>query len=194
MGKLLWIFAFVVLLGVGFYMYGFSEPPSDAARATITGNAVAGSLSNAEIVAIDMTQSTFGFVGYGPGKEHTGTFNDWIAQVLVRDNEIVGFTGTIQAASVQSDGERVTAHLKNEDFFDVAKYPTITFESTGFDETNSMLTGILTFRGIAKEITFPVTRTDNSLSADFVLNTKPFNMKYEKITNQVKITFNLVKG
>lgn len=193
MGKLVWI-GLIVLVALGIYFFGFSRPPADAAQATITGNVVAGSMLDAETAAIDMSKSSFGFIGYGPGKQHTGTFKDWTAELLTDNGKIIGFTGTIQAASVESDGERVTQHLKTADFFDVEVYPTITFESTGFDETTSMMTGILTFHGVTKEITFPVTVTDNALSADFVLNTKPFNMKYEKITNQVKITFNLVKA
>lgn len=184
----------IVLVALGIYFFGFSRPPTDAAQATITGNVVAGSTLDAETMQIDMSKSSFDFIGYGPGKQHTGTFKDWTAELLTDNGKIIGFTGTIQAASVESDGERVTAHLKTADFFDVEVYPTITFESTSFDETTSMMTGVLTFHGVTKEITFPVVVTDDKLSADFVLNTKPFNMKYEKITNQVKIAFNLVKA
>ena len=50
--------------------------------------------------------------------------------------------------------------LRGADFFDVEKYPTITFKSTriapkGKDAYD--VTGTLTMRGVAKEITLPVT-------------------------------------
>lgn len=194
MARLVWIGAVIVLLVVGVFALGFSRPSADADRASITGNVVVGSVLPAESAPLDSSVSTFSFIGYGPGKQHTGTFNDWDAELLVQDGSIVGFTGTIQAASVTTDSERVTTHLQTDAFFDVAQFPTITFASTGFDADTSMITGLLTFHGVTQEITFPVVRTDDSLSADFVLNTKPFNMKYEKITNEVAIAFTLVKA
>ncbi len=42
----------------------------------------------------------------------------------------------IDADSLFSDNEMLTNHLKNPDFFDVRKYPTITFESTSIEPVN----------------------------------------------------------
>ena len=47
------------------------------------------------------------------------------------------------------------AHLKSPDFFDAAKFPTITFVSTKF--TPTAITGNLTMKGVTKEVTIPVT-------------------------------------
>ena len=43
-------------------------------------------------------------------------------------------------------------HLRNEDFFNVRNYPTITFKSTRYygDEYGGMLTGDLTLLGVTK--------------------------------------------
>ena len=38
--------------------------------------------------------------------------------------------GTIQAGSINTNDEKRDKHLRAKDFFDVATYPTITFEST----------------------------------------------------------------
>jgi polyisoprenoid-binding protein YceI len=62
---------------------------------------------------------------------------------------------TINAASVDTRQEQRDAHLRSADFFDVEKYPTLTFrsrrvESTGRDRFR--IVGDLTIRGVTREI------------------------------------------
>lgn len=183
--------AVLLVVGLGVFAFGFSRPDEGLAKASLTGNAI-NNLDGVDKNAIDKTSSVFAFEGYGPGKAHTGTFTDWDAQVYTVGDKIVGFEGTLQASSVVANVSRVTEHLKNDDFFDVALYPEIKFTATGYNADTSELTGTLVFRGVSQEITFPVTITEDSISADFVLNTDPFKMKYQKITNQVRIQFMLI--
>ena len=68
---------------------------------------------------------------------------------------------TIDATSVDSGNTVFNGHLKGEDFFDTAKYPTITFKSNSvkFDgDKVASVDGNLTVKGITK----PVTLTVNS--------------------------------
>ena len=70
---------------------------------------------------------------------------------------------SIPAASVSTVDDKLDAHLKNEDFFDVEKFPTLTFTSTGIRSTGGQdyeVTGDLTIRGV----TNPVTLSVNELS------------------------------
>ena len=70
---------------------------------------------------------------------------------------------SIPAASVSTVDEKLDAHLKNEDFFDVDKFPTLTFKSTGIRSTGGQdyeVTGDLTIRGV----TNPVVLSVNDLS------------------------------
>jgi polyisoprenoid-binding protein YceI len=70
---------------------------------------------------------------------------------------------SIPAASVSTVDDKLDAHLKNEDFFDVEKFPTLTFKSTGIRSTGGQdyeVTGDLTIRGV----TNPVTLSVNDLS------------------------------
>ena len=64
---------------------------------------------------------------------------------------------TADAASINTDHEKRDNHLKSADFFDVAKYPTITFKSTSFKkakEANTYIVkGNLTMRGVTKPVT-----------------------------------------
>lgn len=62
---------------------------------------------------------------------------------------------TADAATVNTDNEQRDTHLKSADFFDVAKYPTITFKSTSFTkiaDKKYKVKGNLTMHGVTKPI------------------------------------------
>lgn len=66
---------------------------------------------------------------------------------------------TIEVSSINTNDEKRDGHLKSPDFFDVAKYPTITFkgkrvEKIGDDEFK--VTGDLTIHGVSKEVALTV--------------------------------------
>lgn len=66
----------------------------------------------------------------------------------------------IDPASINSGVARFDEHLVGEDFFNVAKFPTITFESSDLSQLSSSkgtLTGNLTMKGITKPVTLNVT-------------------------------------
>lgn len=66
----------------------------------------------------------------------------------------------IDVKSVDTGVEKLEQHLKEEDFFFVEKYPTITFKSTGakFDGDKPVsVDGLLTMRGVTKPVTLAVT-------------------------------------
>ena len=66
---------------------------------------------------------------------------------------------TIQAASIDTDNADRDNHLKGPDFFDVAKFPTLTFSSTAVkavDADTLEVTGELTMKGVTKKVTVPV--------------------------------------
>ena len=62
---------------------------------------------------------------------------------------------TIQAASIDTNVAPRDKHLRSADFFDVEKFPTITFESTQVTDvtpTGAKLNGLLTIHGIQKPV------------------------------------------
>ncbi|HEY3331845.1 MAG TPA: YceI family protein [Capsulimonadaceae bacterium] len=66
---------------------------------------------------------------------------------------------TIKTDSISTDQAQRDAHLKSADFFDVATYPTITFQSTKIVKTDAGYTAIgnLTMHGVTKVIRLPFT-------------------------------------
>ncbi len=71
---------------------------------------------------------------------------------------------TIAADSVHTGATALDNHLKSDDFFDVGKHPTITFESTGVRRSgisSVVMTGNLTIKGITKPVDLDVTLNHN---------------------------------
>ena len=64
----------------------------------------------------------------------------------------------VDATTINTREPKRDAHLKSADFFDVAKYPTLTFKSTKVVASGAgyKLTGDLTIRGVTKSVTFDV--------------------------------------
>jgi len=66
---------------------------------------------------------------------------------------------TIDAASIDTNEPKRDQHLRSADFFDAAKQPKITFQSTGVKQTATnklQLMGNLTIKGVTKPVTLDV--------------------------------------
>ncbi len=80
---------------------------------------------------------------------------------------------TIQTVSIDMDDEKWDEHMKNEDFFNVEKFPTMTFKSTGIEvtgENTANITGDLTLLGVTKPVVLNVTHNKSGKH--------PFGEKY----------------
>jgi polyisoprenoid-binding protein YceI len=91
----------------------------------------------------------------------TGTFGKVAATVNLDDKDITKSTVTaiIDATSIDTREPKRDGHLKSPDFFDVAKYPTITFKSKKVEKAGEgklKVTGDLTLRGTTKEVVLDV--------------------------------------
>ena len=111
---------------------------------------------------------------------------------------------TIEAGSVDSRVEMRDNDLRSDHFFDVQKYPTITFRSTKVESAGAdklKITGDLTIRGITKPVTLDVDgpskpvkdgqgRLHMGVSATATVNRTDFGMTgYQGIVgNEVTLT------
>ena len=67
---------------------------------------------------------------------------------------------TADVNSINTENERRDGHLKGADWFDAAKFPTLTFKSTSFKKVEGKkykATGDLTMHGVTKPVTLDVT-------------------------------------
>jgi polyisoprenoid-binding protein YceI len=97
--------------------------------------------------------------------EVDGLFKDFSGTVSVTKEDFSDLqtTFTIQTKSISTNNEMRDKHLSTPDFFDVEKYPTITFASTSITPTADKqytLVGDLSLHGITKEVTWDVKGSD----------------------------------
>lgn len=118
---------------------------------------------------------------------------------------------SIDAASINTDVEARDKHLRSDAFFDVAKYPTITFKSTSVKEVAKgklEITGDFTMHGVTKTITFPITNAGSqpgpkpgTVMAGFIdgalsVNRQDYGVSYGKgiVGDDVAISLNVEAG
>lgn len=87
-----------------------------------------------------------------------GEFRRFRAEIDGEDFTNATIRATIDASSIFTNDDTRDAHLKNADFFDVENHKELSFEGRAhkLDEENYQLKGLLTIKGISKEVTFDV--------------------------------------
>jgi len=95
----------------------------------------------------------------------TGSFKDWQGVVIVDDADVPrsSVSVKIKSTSIEMLDAQQTAMLKDVDFFNVAKFPEITYASrrivrTG--ETTLKVEGEITMRGVTRPMALDVSVTD----------------------------------
>lgn len=96
----------------------------------------------------------------------SGYFTDFDAKITgdKADFTDATFELTAKTNSINTRIEMRDNHLKSADFFDAAKYPTITFKSTGVKKGKKktlLVTGNLTLLGVTKPVTLTVKHNGN---------------------------------
>ena len=94
------------------------------------------------------------------------------------------FNVSVEAKTVDTDIEARDNHLRKAEYFDVEKYPKISFKSTKVTTTNKegylYLYGIITIKNVSKEISFPFTQKDKDggilFEGEFTLNRRDFGV------------------
>lgn len=111
---------------------------------------------------IDPAHSTVGFkVKHLMVSTVRGRFNDFEGQFSVDDDQFTNpkVTFKAKATSIDTGVEMRDNHLRSADFFEVEKYPEITFVSTGGERKGDAyeLVGDFTLHGVTKPVTLTVT-------------------------------------
>jgi polyisoprenoid-binding protein YceI len=116
----------------------------------------------AEVYGFDKAHSQVGFAVRHILSPVHGEFKDYDGTIHFdpKSPEKSKVNVTIQVASVSTDNEMRDHHLQTPDFFDAAKYPTITFVSTSVTKANGdnkySVVGDLTMHGVTKSVTLDV--------------------------------------
>ncbi len=165
------------------------ENPADKTPAATVTEAV-GKTGNVEKQGLRYSftpKSEIKFVGSKITKSHNGGFTRFDGHFTIKDGVPVGdeHRVTVDMSSVYTDDEKLTADIKSDHFFDIAKYPESKFELTKFEPKANkeyIISGNLTLHGETKNITFPATVTPTGgnvmIYAKFNLNRKQFGIVY----------------
>jgi polyisoprenoid-binding protein YceI len=115
-----------------------------------------------------------------------GTFEGLAGSVVFDPANLAGasFNVSVDAKSVDTDMEARDNHLRKEEYFDVEKYPKLSFRSTKITTTNKegylFMFGVITIKNISKEISFPFKQTSKDggilFDGEFKLNRLDFSV------------------
>lgn len=145
-----------------------------------------------EVLVVDASGSTVEWLGKKVTGQHNGTIAVQAGELQLAGDKIVGGTFTIDMASIvcldlkdEEYNGKLVGHLKSDDFFGVATYPTSTMKITQVTSKGGNeyeVTADLSIKEKTNTITFPATITmdDNGVSAvaELVFDRSKFDIKY----------------
>jgi polyisoprenoid-binding protein YceI len=112
---------------------------------------------------LDQSHAQLGFsISHLTVSEVEGTFRSFNATIIASKEDfsdaVIELTAEVN--SIDTDNEKRDEHLRNPDFFDAAKYPTLIFKSKSFKKVTDKkykLVGDLTLHGVTKPVELDVT-------------------------------------
>jgi polyisoprenoid-binding protein YceI len=148
------------------------------------------------------------FTGTKKDGSHNGGFKKFAGTIDVsgEDFKQAKVSVEIQTDSLYSDNEKLTAHLKSPDFFDVRTFPTAKFVSKSIRATDGdspvshLIHGELTLHGVTKSVVLPVrvnrTVTGWNLNGTVTIQRKDFGMTFGEgqVNNDVTVTLTIQAG
>jgi len=165
---------------------------------------IAAQVSTVRQYPIDTNHSTVGFsVSIMDGlSKVNGKFTDFTVTLSNDEKDITksSVSVVIKAASINTGIAARDNHLRSADFFDVEKYPEITFQSKRIERKGKQLftVGTFTMHGVSKELILPFQITgvnkdpaskkmNLGYSARIVLNRRDFgiNWRHPSVPNFV---------
>jgi polyisoprenoid-binding protein YceI len=114
-----------------------------------------------QVYQIDAVHSNVEFKVRHLMSKVTGRFGKVDGTVTLNTQDIAksSVDVTIAVSSITTNDAKRDGHLMSPDFFDAAKYPTITFKSTSVKEVAKgrlEVTGTFTMRGVSKTLVLPI--------------------------------------
>ncbi|HEY2126806.1 MAG TPA: YceI family protein [Streptosporangiaceae bacterium] len=117
---------------------------------------------------IDPVHSEVGFIArHMMVSKVRGRFTQFSGEFVTADNPLQSsVTATIDLTSIQTGNEQRDQHIRSADFFEVDKYKTMTYRSTGLRAAGDhyVLDGELTLKDVTKEV--PLTLELNGFGPD----------------------------
>ena len=127
----------------------------------------------AQTINTDKSEVKFHITGGGVFKVK-GTFKGMQGDFNFDSNSLenANFNICIDAPTINTKNKKRDDHLRNEDFFDVEKYPNVCFESISVSQLENGYTtkGNLTIYGVTKEVDIPFEFKNNTFIGSIVID------------------------
>jgi polyisoprenoid-binding protein YceI len=140
-----------------------------------------------------------------------GRFTDFSGKIVYDGKDITksSVSVIIKTASINTDVDARDKHLRSADFFDVANFPEITFQSKSVEKRGNRFVahGTLTIRGVSKDVDLPFILagpvndgkvTLLAANAALTINRQDFGVAWNKpfnngfaVSNEVRIELNV---
>lgn len=135
---------------------------------------------------VKIKESTINWKGYKVTGEHYGTIDLKEGMLTFEADNLVGGNVVIDMASIKvtdMEGEyadKLTGHLKADDFFGTEKFPTATLKFTKVSghEAHYHVTADLTIKGITAPVSFDLNVSENSASTKLKIDRTKYGIKY----------------
>lgn len=141
----------------------------------------------------DNAHSTVGFtIKHMMFTKVRGQFTEWTGSLTYDPADIskAAVNATLTASSINTSNEERDQHLKSEDFFNVEKFPTLTYKSSRWEKVGDKfhVHGDLTMHGVTKPVTLEVTENGQGIdpwgnqriafTATTTINRKDFGLNW----------------
>ena len=143
---------------------------------------------NAQNFKINTEKSTVYWLGKKITGEHYGFINISSGKMSIENNLITSGSFTIDMNSMtctdikdQSMNKKFLGHLKSDDFFGTAEYPSAQLEvisSTELKSNKCTVKGNLTIKGKTEIISFEVNKVQSSFIAKLEIDRSKYNVRY----------------
>ena len=166
---------------------------------------------------VDPKASTLVWTGKKVTGQHTGNVNITSGEITTEGKLVKQGTFEIDLTSLtvtdikdEGSNAKLVGHLKNEDFFNVAKFPKSTFEVTSVTPKTGdeyLVKGKLTIKGITNDVEFPATIKNDgkklTATAKIIVDRTKYDIRYgsssffdnlgnKAISNEFELDLNLV--
>ncbi len=116
----------------------------------------------------------------------SGTFTGLKGKIVFNPNNIASsyFNVTVESATINTGNGSRDGHLKKDEYFDVEKFPVLSFVSTKVSNSNKpgmlFIEGNISIKGVTKSVSFPfkvnTVANGHTFTGEFKLNRRDFNV------------------
>ena len=163
-------------------------------------------------VPIDTSLSRLEFTAAKVTRTHQGGFERFAGVVYLDGDQVNGADVTAETASIFTDVDRLTAHLRTDDFFNATVNPEVRFlvdsvtpiapaDTAAAAGATHRAEGTLTMAGRSNRVSFPLTVTAEAgtvtADADFIIDRQDWGLTYpgspdDLISDEVRVRLHVV--